>query len=540
MTSDMTDSELLQRYLTAGAEADFAALVERHLPLVYGAALRQLGNPALAQEVTQNVFITLARRAIWLTGHPSLAGWLYRTAVHLAQHQVRAEQRRRRREQIALELGTTMKVDDSLFSKIAPVLDEILLELGAADREALLLRFFADKSMREIGAALGVREDAAQKRVAKALDALTERFRRRGFHIAGAAATALALQQASAGAVPAGLGALATQAALGSGAAASLGGLAMPITKLMTLTKLQSIALCVAVAALPLGYEWNALNRARQAHESMQAQLQSFGGETLARENNQIRAERQLAELQSQLAQPPPTQPPASNPAVIRPPENLYLWDENSPYVRVPRQLMAQVRFAPYATRLTRDGKIERYQLPPLAGDGTPQPALEAALGLSADEAERLRQICQAAFAQFNNLAADHSELKSEPLGSNTTMKLKTAAFPDEGSQFREQFQQQIAGLLGPERADAFWQQAAPVFTGLLNDFGKYPRELQLIRNEQAGSLELLNSYHDGTSIGTLDQQRNGLALPPALQAYADTWAREMAAQSTQQPRQQP
>ncbi len=540
MTSDMTDSELLQRYLTAGAEADFAALVERHLPLVYGAALRQLGNPALAQEVTQNVFITLARRAIWLTGHPSLAGWLYRTAVHLAQHQVRAEQRRRRREQIALELGTTMKVDDSLFSKIAPVLDEILLELGAADREALLLRFFADKSMREIGAALGVREDAAQKRVAKALDALTERFRRRGFHIAGAAATALALQQASAGAVPAGLGALATQAALGSGAAASLGGLAMPITKLMTLTKLQSIALCVAVAALPLGYEWNALNRARQAHESMQAQLQSFGGETLARENNQIRAERQLAELQSQLAQPPPTQPPASNPAVIRPPENLYLWDENSPYVRVPRQLMAQVRFAPYATRLTRDGKIERYQLPPLAGDGTPQPALEAALGLSADEAERLRQICQAAFAQFNNLAADHSELKSEPLGSNTTMKLKTTAFPDEGSQFREQFQQQIAGLLGPERADAFWQQAAPVFTGLLNDFGKYPRELQLIRNEQAGSLELLNSYHDGTSIGTLDQQRNGLALPPALQAYADTWAREMAAQSTQQPRQQP
>ncbi len=536
----MTDSELLQRYLTAGAEADFAALVERHLPLVYGAALRQLGNPALAQEVTQNVFITLARRAIWLTGHPSLAGWLYRTAVHLAQHQVRAEQRRRRREQIALELGTTMKVDDSLFSKIAPVLDEILLELGAADREALLLRFFADKSMREIGAALGVREDAAQKRVAKALDALTERFRRRGFHIAGAAATALALQQASAGAVPAGLGALATQAALGSGAAASLGGLAMPITKLMTLTKLQSIALCVAVAALPLGYEWNALNRARQAHESMQAQLQSFGAETLARENNQIRAERQLAELQSQLAQPPPVQPPASNPAVIRPPENLYLWDENSPYVRVPRQLMAQVRFAPYATRLTRDGKVERYQLPPLAGDGTPQPALEAALGLSADEAERLRQICQAAFAQFNNLAADHSELKSEPLGSNTTMKLKTAAFPGEGSQFREQFQQQITGLLGPERADAFWQQAAPVFTGLLNDFGKYPRELQLIRNEQAGSLELLNSYHDGTSIGTLDQQRNGLALPPALQAYADTWAREMAAQSTQQPRQQP
>ena len=84
--NNQTDAELLKRYLAEGAEEAFAALVERHLALVHGVALRHLNDPALAQEVTQNVFITLARRAVWLTGHPSLGGWLYRTSVHLAQH----------------------------------------------------------------------------------------------------------------------------------------------------------------------------------------------------------------------------------------------------------------------------------------------------------------------------------------------------------------------------------------------------------------------------------------------------------------------
>ena len=187
---------------------------------------------------------------------------------------------------------------------------------------------------------------------------------------------------------------------------------------------------------------------------------------------------------------------------------------------------------------MARDGKVERYQFPPLAGDGTPQPALEAALGLSADEAERLRQLCQATFAEYFALAAAHGELKSEPLGPNTTVKLDTAAFPQQGAQLRDQFRQQLADLLGPERADAFWQQAAPVFSGSLNDFGAYPRQLQLVRNQAAGMLELFNTYRGASSVGQLDLQLNGLALPPALQAYADTWRRELASQSAPQPQQ--
>jgi RNA polymerase sigma factor (sigma-70 family) len=196
MANEETDPELLRCYVAAGDETAFATLVEKHLTVVYGAALRQCNNPDTAKDVTQEVFTVLARRAVWLVGHPSLAGWLHRTAVHIAQHELRKSQRRELRDLTAAELGTVMKDDDSLLVRLTPELDEALLELRDGDREALLLRFFANKSMREVGAALGLREDAAQKRVAKALNALTERFRRRGFRVTSVAVTALALERA--------------------------------------------------------------------------------------------------------------------------------------------------------------------------------------------------------------------------------------------------------------------------------------------------------------------------------------------------------
>src|ERR1035441_9678378 len=402
-----TDAELLKRYLKDGAEDAFGMLVERHLALVYGVALRRLRDPALAQEVTQTVFITLARRAVWLTGHSSLGGWLHRTTVHLAQHGLRTEQRRRRREETALELGTCMKMDESLLLNIAPLLDEAMLELRASDREALLLRYFGNKSLREVGTALGIGEDAAQKRVAKALTALAERFRQRGFRVVGATALALALQQASAHAVPAGLALSTTKVALSAGAAASLGSLTAPILKIMSITKIQTAALCLTIAALPLGYQWHALAQAHSLTELTTTQLRQLRTDAFAGERDEARARRRVASAQTELSKPPTTQD--AEPTRKQP--DLYAWDENSPYVRVPKQVIAKVRFAPFASRVARDGKVEQYQLPPFTSDGSPQPALEAALGLSADEADRLRAICQSDFADFYRLAASHSQL---------------------------------------------------------------------------------------------------------------------------------
>ena len=411
MMTCSTDAELLKRYLKDGAEDAFGTLVERHLALVYGVAVRRLRDPVLAQEVTQTVFITLARRAVWLTEHSSLGGWLYRTTVHLAQHGLRTEQRRRRREEIAFELGTCMKMDESLLLNIAPLLDETMLELRAADREALLLRYFGDKSLREVGAALGIGEDAAQKRVAKALNALAERFRQRGFRVVGATGLARALQQASAQAVPAGLALSTTKVALSTGAAASLGSLTIPILKLMSITKIQTAALCLTIAALPLGYQWHALAQARSLNALTTTRLQQLRTDAFARERDQARAERRVAAVQNELSRPLAT--PDAAPARKQP--DLYAWDENSPYVRVPKQDLAKVRFAPFASRVARDGKVEQFQLPSLMADGSPQAALEAALGLSTDEADKLRAICQTAFADFYRLAASHSQLTEVP-----------------------------------------------------------------------------------------------------------------------------
>jgi RNA polymerase sigma factor (sigma-70 family) len=202
MTSEPKDQELLNRYLYDGLEASFRTLVERHVDLVYGAAFRQLNSRSLAEEVTQNVFVTLTARAKWLTGHPSLAGWLYHTAVNQARQQFRTEQRRHLRETVAVQLGGNMQSDESLLQALTPILDEAMLELREADREALVLRYVEDKSLREVGAMLGISEDTAQKRVARALEALTGRFRRRGYKVAVVATTAAVLRVAAQAALP--------------------------------------------------------------------------------------------------------------------------------------------------------------------------------------------------------------------------------------------------------------------------------------------------------------------------------------------------
>jgi len=531
--NDPADNELLKRYLKNGAQDAFATLVKRYLALVYGVALRRLHDSAPAQEVTQNVFITLARQAVWLTGHASLGGWLYRTTNNLAQHEWRSEQRRRKREEIALELGTCMKTDPSLLSTITPLLDEAMLELRSADREALLLRYFAQKSLREVGETLGIKEDAAQKRVSKALDALAERFRQRGFRVGGAAALALALEQSSAHAIPAGLALATTQAALSAGAAASLGGMTMPIVKFMSLTKIQTAALCVSLAAVPLGYQWHALDSARSMKDQFTAQLQTLRSDALAQEQGRARAEHRLTVAQSALTRKTSADHSGRHTEPARPEENLYVWDENSPYVRVPKQLLSQLRFAPFGTRVGRDGKSELYQLPPLAADGSPQPALAAALGLSTDESQRLRALCQSEFADFNTLAASHSQLTEQPFAGGTipSAVLNTTAFEDEGAQFQQQFKDQVTSLLGPERGETFWQQATPEFTELFNDFGANPRQLQLINNPRG--LELMNAYGGGASVGLLSQ-RNGMPLPPQLQAYADAWSTPPSGQTVE------
>jgi RNA polymerase sigma factor (sigma-70 family) len=134
------------------------------------------------RKVAQSVFILLAKKAWSLIGHPELAGWLYRAAVLEARQYLRSHQRRMQREQLAAAIATVMNSSEE--PQFESELDEAMLELRAKDREALVLRYFSGKSVREVGEALGIREDAAQKRLRKALEALTACLRRRGLRVA--------------------------------------------------------------------------------------------------------------------------------------------------------------------------------------------------------------------------------------------------------------------------------------------------------------------------------------------------------------------
>src|SRR6185503_3884417 len=154
------------------SETAFAELVERYVALVYSVARRVVVDTHLAQDVTQNTFAVLAREACHLAGRTFLSSWLHRTASNQAAKMVRGEMRRRAREQEAYSMQTASPNTDSDWKQIAPLLDVALNKLAESDRSVILLRFFEKKTAAQIGAALKVSEEAAQKRIVRAVDRL--------------------------------------------------------------------------------------------------------------------------------------------------------------------------------------------------------------------------------------------------------------------------------------------------------------------------------------------------------------------------------
>src|ERR1041385_187738 len=177
-----TDMELLARYTRQHAEDAFAEIVRRHLGLVYSAALRQVRSPQLAEEVSQSAFVKLAGEARRLKPNTILSAWLYRVTRREAIDVVRREASRQLREQIATEMNA-MKATAAAWPHIEPLLDEAMHALDDTDRTAVLLRYFENKSLREVGATLGTSDDAAQKRVSRAVERLREFFAKRGITV---------------------------------------------------------------------------------------------------------------------------------------------------------------------------------------------------------------------------------------------------------------------------------------------------------------------------------------------------------------------
>lgn len=242
----LSDPQLLRAYAERRSEAAFEELVRRHIDLVHSAAVRMVNDPHLAKDVSQGVFVALAKDAGKLTDRPVLSGWLHRTARKIAAQTIRTEVRRRTREKEAATMNEFPETDAS-WEELAPHLDAVLAELSEPDRDAVLLRYFENKPAQEMAAILGVSAEAAQKRVSRAVEKLREIFAKRGI-TTGASGLGTVISTNAVQAAPSGL----------AGSIASCVG-----AKIAAFTLLQKIAAAVAILSLAgvVGYQQQKITR---------------------------------------------------------------------------------------------------------------------------------------------------------------------------------------------------------------------------------------------------------------------------------------
>ncbi len=276
------DFELLREYSERGSDDAFRTLVERHSGMVHGAALRLLHDPEIAAEVTQAVFIILARKAGRLSPRTILAGWLYRTARFVALEARRAEHRRQRHQEEYVQMKDSPETA-SVWERIAPHLEEAIHGVRSTDRAALVLRFFEEKSFAEVATALGTSESAAKMRVGRALEKLRGAFARRGISVHGSLLlTALTAYGASS--APTGLSATVATAALTRDVAggATLLALVRNALRIMAWHRAKTGLMAVAVAFIlgSAGVEiWHLVASSAASHELILASLQPMAGD---------------------------------------------------------------------------------------------------------------------------------------------------------------------------------------------------------------------------------------------------------------------
>lgn len=272
----LDDSTLLRQFAAERRPADFAELVQRHLGLVFRAALSRVnGDTHLAEDIAQEVFAALALEAVKVARHPSITGWLYVATRHAAANAQRSAQRRQRREEEAHRMHEADTPADSTanidWEQVRPELDRVLDQLPEPDRQAVLLRFFGDQPFAEIGRTLNVSENAARMRVERALERLHGLLVSRGVATTATALAGLLSTQASA-AVPATVATSIGTAALADAATASAASVsAVTFFQIMNTTKAVSAAavvlLCGAIAV--------SVHENREAREARAALLVS-------------------------------------------------------------------------------------------------------------------------------------------------------------------------------------------------------------------------------------------------------------------------
>jgi RNA polymerase sigma factor (sigma-70 family) len=238
------DGVLLRQYAENHSDEAFAALVARHIDLVYSVALRCIGDPHQAEEVVQAVFILLAKKAGQLRHDKALSSWLFQTTRLTASSFIRCETRRHRREQEAHMQSVLNDPGNDVWPRIAPLLDDAVAGLNEKDRDAIILRFYEGRNLREVGAILGASEAAAEKRVSRAVERLREFLTKRGVTV-GASGLVIVISTNAVQAAPIGLaGTISTATALGGTTLTT----ATTIGKAIAMTTLQKTLITGIVA----------------------------------------------------------------------------------------------------------------------------------------------------------------------------------------------------------------------------------------------------------------------------------------------------
>jgi RNA polymerase sigma factor (sigma-70 family) len=247
------DWELLREYASAGSQEAFEELVRRYVDLVYSSALRQVRDRHLAEDVSQAVFMVLAKKAGELARQSPgvLAGWLFKVTRFTSANAIKLERRRRKHEsegdRMRSEEVSAAGEQEQAWTEIAPQLDGAMNSLSAGDRDVILLRFFSNQTHQQIAAALGISEAASKKRVSRAVDRLREMLGRLGVSV-GAGGVATALSAHAVAGAPAGLAGACAQVGASSAAAVLAKGAIMT----MAMSKMKTVA-AIVVVVLALG-----------------------------------------------------------------------------------------------------------------------------------------------------------------------------------------------------------------------------------------------------------------------------------------------
>ncbi len=516
MTMGDADNILLTAYAANESEAAFRAIVERHVDLVFATAFRLTGDRGMAEEISQNVFFALARKAPRLTGYDTLAGWLHRTTVLESRAKVRAELRRRRRETAAADISFQDREGSSPLAGLIPLLDEGLMGMRENDRTALILRFFEERSYREVGLSIGLDEEAARKRVARALHRLGDFFRQRGFTMPAATGVQAVLAEGRQAAPPS----LATAAA---GAALTtkpaVGGSILSYFRNLCSGKAKVAAVCLLLPAVPLAWQWVANREASGTWTRLNTELSKLQERKNALALEQTVLEESLKQAAESESEARVRFYRAEAVRAGRLPPPRYAWDDGSPLARIPKSTLAALDISAVAGDKARLSSMmtEALQLT-LPEAGKIQTALDKFLAeYRAAEKVALRPVPPVAEDLLGHLPSDSRVFEVDDLhakidGPRAVLftDLRTVLAPD-------RFELLLRGL-------RFWMPVDDQEQGFNSGMVIIPDPHRIVIYAPSANSKVLGWGVRIPGRGMFSTQKEPNAIPESLRATVSDW----------------